>query len=313
MFSRTRRVVNLFRLRRSFATQSDLQKLVSERDFKSVISTCDKLLIAEPNNPDVLLYKAIALQNQSLKTIPDAIDVYQHIINITPENYEAKKNLSKLLIDAYNRYEDMLPHLEDLFLEAKDNTEKAELLRYKARCLWRLKKKNSALQVIQESILHNQHDTESLLMLAKMHIINDDYAQAIDVLDIVLANTPMEAEALYLLAIAQRDMRQLEKSADTCDRGMRADPDDVRFMITKATVLLYPTRKVDYEEVSRLFSTVGLQYAANPFSIPPYLRSLGSALLGFFAPDIRLWNRVRRIHNMVAAIFDKFVSAPTIV
>lgn len=261
--------VMFFQKRRISTNSSDnnLAKLLRGREYSIIHITCDNILEKDPNHLDALLYKALAYQNQSLRTIPDAIDLYQRVIDLDPNHFQAKKNVVRLFIEAFGKKEQGLFHLDELLSITTNPTEKAELLQYRVRALWGLGKTTEAFKMIHYSLFYDPSSINGLQMLAKMYILSHDQ-QCLEITEQILQRMPNDSDLLLLLAISQQINGNYDESIATCDKGLSLYPHNVEFLFTK----MFGSKLTMHEQFSQTLISLARIYASEPLLIPPFLR-----------------------------------------
>ena len=167
-------------------------------------SAVRRLLEAPPDAPrSVADLEALASAARLLGEVDSsmhrtALRLYEEVLQRTPENLSALVSLGHLLLDKYNNAEAL-----ELFREALaiDDTDVPALLGL-ARSQ-HFDRSPDALETIRRSLEIRPHQVAARVLLARLHIDAEEYADAQRELDTALAVNPGSAEALTLAAAVQ--------------------------------------------------------------------------------------------------------------
>lgn len=208
----------------------------------------EKRLASDPN--DVRAVQGLASVEAQLKNTRAAIQAYRRVLEIQPDDRDAKLELARQL--NLDRQHDASVKLYQEILKTAPND--SDALEGLARVYGWQGRDRGALKVYQNLAARNPSNAGYRLEVARLELRLKDYAAAREVLASVLSSDPQNREARLLLAQLDLVERRLADSVTDYDYVLRQNPRDVNALFGKAQALYYqgkilPARAVASELV----------------------------------------------------------------
>ncbi|MDT0602417.1 XrtA/PEP-CTERM system TPR-repeat protein PrsT [Thalassotalea castellviae] len=201
-----------------------LEAYLLQNKYDLVINKATPIPGSEKLSSDILVLKGRALFNKNNTVLAQA--EYQDALELNPRNYEAFLGLAQVAYKR-NQYEEALKYIEQTLKLSPLNTNamqmKASIYQIKGDI-------DQAIKAISEAIAINVKHFPALLTRASILIEQQKFNQALDDVNVILADVPNEPRANYLKAIITNALGlsdEFSKTTSHLDVVLTGMPDDI--------------------------------------------------------------------------------------
>ncbi|GAB4503682.1 MAG: hypothetical protein Fur0043_06740 [Anaerolineales bacterium] len=181
----------------------EIESLIEQGQLDEAIAHCRHILNIYPKHLET--YRLLGKAYLEAKRYPEAIDIFQRLLNAVPDDFVAHVGMS-IICDEQNKLDDAIWHMERAY---------------------EVQPSNSAIQAELQRLYGRRDGVEPPKIrltrgaLAHMYMHGELYTQAISEIKKVLEEDPNRQDMLTLLARAYFQAGQKTEAAETCNQLLR--------------------------------------------------------------------------------------------
>lgn len=201
------------------------QYAFEHKHFELAKDFLNKALIESPNNMEAI--KLSGQVNQRLAVLKEAIDSYELLKAIEPENADHKNELTQLYIKAQDPYKALETFGE--LIQSKDPASREDSLFY-ADLAIEADKPELAIPIAQGFLAQDAFDGEAMVTLAKAYLKTDQVAEARELLSHASALAPEKADSWLALARIWTILGENEQALSALQKAQVATPENAKIL-----------------------------------------------------------------------------------
>lgn len=243
-----------------FLNQSDhflaAKTAFEQKHFELAKDFISKALLESPNDLETIeLFSQI---NQRLAALKDAIDGYELLKAIEPNNDDHKKQLTQLYIKALEPQKALETYAE--LIQLKEQPSREESLFY-ADLAIDAGHPNRAIPIAREMLADDTFDGEAMVTLAKAYIKNDQVDEARELLSHASALAPERAESWLALSRIWVILGEDDQALNVLQKAQVATPGNAQILTelgklylaqgqaSEASTVLQQAKQIDPENI----------------------------------------------------------------
>lgn len=171
--------------------------------------------------------------------IQESLDLFQNCVYLNPQSADNLKQVARSLF-LLARHKAAI----DVYQEAaKFNQNDWEIAHNVGVCYMHLKDYEKAKDFLQQAITHKHHEI-SFIMLGKVHMLEKNTEQAIEVLTKAVEIFPENPDLLTSLGLLYMEMGHFQKACESLGNAMTFDPTHVKAIVAAGSMM---QRHGDYD------------------------------------------------------------------
>lgn len=224
-------------------------------DYSQALRLVDNLM--EPEEERWPMHLLRGNIESRLKHYDEALDSYQRVLDLSPENVEALNNLG-ILYRLRGEYEDSARCLDKALEQSPD---RADILYNKGNLAKAMGRFNEAIKDYNQVIRMASSFTAAYNNLGTIYMSREDYKEAAEAYDQGLLQDPLNASLLYNRGVLYQTLEKWDKAEEYFSRALESKPgwEDCR---NNLGIILQ--EKGALEEAKKIFHEILLKDRKNP-------------------------------------------------
>ncbi|CAB4013157.1 Bardet-Biedl syndrome 4 [Paramuricea clavata] len=199
------------------------------------IENCKSLIDEQLNESQGMCEYALYIQALLLREegkIQESLELFQRTVQINPNNVDNLKQVARSLF-LLARHKAAL----EVYLEAtKLNPQNWEIFHNQGICYMYLKDYENAAVSLKSAIQLNRHDT-SFVQLAKVHLLQNDVASAIEVYKHAVEYSPENPDLMTTLGLLFLQVGQTQKAFEHLGNALTYDPTFAKAILAAGSII----------------------------------------------------------------------------